>query len=715
MRLNRIIAVSLLAAMTGAWGQTVSPSPTPTPAPLVTARARFCVEVDTQPPALLSTIEINLPISNWPDLTVQAYTDGGSPVGCDVLDSAPNSPTTYVFDSSSGSKRYNIFIGPNGLPIHLPDAKAGVWLETRQGDGQPVDNLTQMLQKWNQSPSIAGRSILNGIFEGGNRHGAQENLLLHFNGWFDVAQPERLALMTVSTDASFLLLDGREITEWPGHHYFDGGLQGQHQGQFDLQPGIHSLEVYNAYTSKDDQWPVLCCAAVKSDKGTFTQWTMLTPDSHFFKPVTQAHLVEYEPGPNGFPPSAANPVAPCAFQYSVTQQSVLSPDDSSTGLITLNFVAFSTAVGSAGSYTWTFDDGSVATGPNVNHTFLRPGNRTVQVDAKDATGKPLGAFRQVIRVHPDWIRLSHEEPHLEPDQTRIVLATDFTKLSTSDLAGAVDVFATFDAIEALTTVIPIITPKTQDVPPADLQYLQAAAFELNDTTTLHENIAIQLLKALVNRCSVPNSQPQVSQLASQCRLLLAKLTIPSSDKLDEIKSLIDPIDSRNFSQDENRDLAIIRADLALARGNVAEAHKQYVALDTTPYQGDDRSNVRQTGKIEQARAFMARGDLESAEHALDRILSWAPSAKLNPNWALTRLDLYRKQNQPLKAYLWAQRLLPVITDSDNRSQLLYELAELALAQNDPSVALKAIQELKTKHPYSEEWARARAKWPDKTN
>jgi TolA-binding protein len=133
-------------------------------------------------------------------------------------------------------------------------------------------------------------------------------------------------------------------------------------------------------------------------------------------------------------------------------------------------------------------------------------------------------------------------------------------------------------------------------------------------------------------------------------------------------------------------------------------------LTGDPQGVDARSSIRRTAKIEQARAFIDRKDYDAAEDAL-REVSWqAPIEKLAPDWALTRLRLYEAENVPQAAYLWAKRLMPVI-QAGGRSELLYELTGLALEQKDADLAHKTLDELLKKHPYSEEAAKAKEKWP----
>jgi hypothetical protein len=179
-----------------------------------------------------------------------------------------------------------------------------------------------------------------------------------------------------------------------------------------------------------------------------------------------------------------------------------------------------------------------------------------------------------------------------------------------------------------------------------------------------------------------------------------------------VKSLVNAIDIHSLTGDETRALGILQADLMLASGDIPGARKSYVAITGDPSGPDVRSSIRRTAEISQARAFLDRQDFDAAEDALNEVAWRAPIEKLSPDWALTRLRLYQEENLPIPAYLWAKRLLPVLTES-GRSELLFRLTDLAFAQNDNDLAQKTLSELLQKHPYSEETAQAKEKWPGK--
>ncbi len=697
--LRRIVLLALVAiASPDAFAQIPGPAST-AEWTISSAAARFVIEMDKndQGPAL-SSVQLVLPNPAWATMPIRVFDNNGVAVSSDVLWNAPGEPLTLLFDSSSGLSRYYVYLGSTWPSLPLTTGKNGVCLESRAGDGKTVDNLPDMLKAWNQSKAIFGRGVVQGLFEGGHRFGPQGNILEYFRGWFNITDPTHLELAAITTDASFVLIDGREVVEWPGRHDFHPGLQGHFRGAIDLAPGVHSMEVYNAYVSSDERRPLLCCLAAKG--GALGGWTMLMPDSHFFLPAGHAHIVNYER-----PTVGALATTPAfAMDWSINEQTVVAPDNTTSGFIGVKFSSFP----QIGSATWTFDDGTTAEGDTVQHLFPRPGLRVVRLKVDD--GDKSYVQSQIVNVHPNWTQLTTNRPELKPEHLADMMARDPAMMTASDLAGCVAVFAAFRNADALRKFIPAVGAKLKDFNDADLDEVRDAGQFLAREDAKHFAEAGQLLQALVDRCAAGKPSPEVVLLGNQARITLAQLMLKTSEKTEEVKALLDGVKVEALPGDRRRGYDVLRADLALASGNVEEARKQYVALTGDPSGADARSSIRRTGRIGQARAYLDRKDYDAAAAALRDVGNQAPIEKLSPDWALTQLRLYQEQGNPLEAYLWAKRLLPVIKDG-NRSELLYRLAELAYAQNDSDLAGKCIAELLKKFPYSAEAARAKEKWP----
>ena len=149
-----------------------------------------------------------------------------------------------------------------------------------------------MLKAWNASSPIIGRAITGGIFEQGNRFGPQVSIFEHFAGWFDAPKAEHLQLSAMSNDASFVLVDGKEVVEAPGFHTFHQRHRDEFVGAIDLAAGSHLLEDYYAYVPNHDPKHFLLCGLEASTMPK--RWMVLTGNSSFFKPIGHAHIVDYQ-------------------------------------------------------------------------------------------------------------------------------------------------------------------------------------------------------------------------------------------------------------------------------------------------------------------------------------------------------------------------------------------------------------------------------------
>ena len=703
--------LALLASfVTAGRGQSAAPPAAIPEWPFTSAPARYLVDLNLDIPGTangkIMLINLYLPDPKWAAMPVRVFTDTGVAVASDFITTVPGEAAALVVDSSSGAKHYQVYLGSNWPAMHLTDTKQSVWLESRDGDGTVITNLPDMLKAWDRAPAVNRRAITNGMFEGGNRFGPQTNLLTHMQGWFDVAAPEHLQFADSSADASFVLVDGKEVVEWPGNHDRGWGPAGPPQGAVDLAAGLHVVDYYNAYVASPEGYPPLSCAlAVKG--GAFTHWTMLTSDKPFFRPCAYGRIPVYQTQKDV--PGAGTMVTapPLALMWSIGEQCVIRTDLADIGMIQMRF---QTQVDSKNEIVWTFDDGSTANGRDVTHLFLRPGLRTVHIAMKDGD-KEVATLDQTVSVHAIWSNPA-QSPDPQPGMFDSLLGRDPAAFSASDLVGCYALATQWLRSDALLKLAPALTAKMSEVSDADLAYVAKGAAYLAREDWTHSAEEIALLRALIDRCGKGTPTPAVVAVGSEARLALARLVYKTSDKLDDVKVLLDGINAASLTDEEPHVLQLLKADMLLAAGDVPGARKEYVRLTGDPSGPDVRSSIRRTAKIGQARAYIDSKDYDAAETALNEVAWKAPIEKLSPDWALARLRLYQEEGLPGPAFIWAKRLMPVLTET-GRSELLLRLTDLAFAQGDNDLAQKTLSELLKKHPYSEEAAQAKQKWPGK--
>lgn len=683
-----------------------------TPWQVLTAPARFLIDLDKpEKPGCVAQVRIGLPDPRWAEMPVSVFDATGKIIGAKWLWSAPGEAATLVFDSSSGAKRYYVYCGSVASAADSNwSPEAGVLLETRPAENKQINRLDEMLAAWKKSTPALGRSLLPTIFEGGHRHGPQTHLLSYYQGWFDAPAAAKYEIATISTDASFILVDGKPVVEWPGRHGFWPGVRGQFRGAIDLAAGPHRLEFYNAYFYRPDgRTPLVCCMAAKVGEGG---WATLMPDKEFFRPISRAHVAGYELIPQGLGNTSGLvlPLAPnVGFNWDIAEQSVTAADATDSGFILLKFRFYRDRPQWTSS--WSFDDGSTATGAKVEHLYLKPGVRQVKLTVTDASGGEVGTLTLPVNVHPNWTQLTTRRPELNPAHRVLILGRDPATISSADWASVVEMFQVFEDAEGLVKISPAVTAKVKDFADADLATIQRAAAYLGGGLARRYVEAEPYYRALIERGAAENATAAIKTLANQARLQLAQVILKSSNRIDDVRALLNAIDAATLSPADRRSLELLRGDLTLATGDVAGAKKIYLTQTAEPTGADARSSIRRTAKIDQAAAYMEKKDYESAEKSLDEIETQAAIDKLASDCALARLRLYQERGETVVALLWGKRLLPVITDAGARSQLLFRVTDLAFAQGDRELGRKTLRELLEKYPYSESTAQAKGKWP----
>lgn len=698
------------------------------------APARFVIDLDKPETAgKVSWIRLCLPDPTWSELPLVAYNEKDVRIGAKVLWSAPGEPATILFDSSSGVKRYFLYFGKIPLPPPPPpvasltppppppptpppwNPESGVLLETRAGEGKEIRTWDEMIEAWNKSSTVLGRSLITTIFEGGHRHGPQANILSYYKGWFDVPAAATYSFTTTSTDASFLLIDGKQVVAWPGNHHFNGGTHGEFRGSVDLTAGAHVIEYYNSYTYRNEgRPPILCCIAVKAGN---EGWAVPFPDNNtFFRPISHAHVAGYELIPKEIRATSLAaglklPEAPAiGFEWDTVEQSVPTSESTQTGFILTRLRYY--RHWQEGKYTWNFDDGSTGDGAKLEHLYLSPGVRQVKLTALNKEGKEIGSLTLPVFIHPNWTQLTTRRPELMPKHRDLLLKRDPATITSADLPSVISMLQVYEDIEGLVKLTPLIVSRMNDLPEDSLPTLRKAALLLTTGPVKRPTEAQQLHQALVDRTSTGSASPSIKSLAYASRLSLAQILLRTTNRTDDVAKLLGAIDLSALSKDDRRALDLLRADLALATGNVEDAKKKYQALTGEPTDVDARSSMRRMAKIEQANSFLDKKDFESAEKALWEIEWSAPIEKIAPDFAVARTRLEQERGESQVALLWARRVLPAITAANARSSLLFRITELSFAQNDAETARKTLAELLQKYPYSEGTAKAKTKWPN---
>lgn len=97
--------------------------------------------------------------------------------------------------------------------------KLSLLLETRRAPKSPkVDSWKHFEDEWKRANEIDGAGFVDSIEVGENPFGENTNFVSHFTGMLNTPEGAELYLYTMSSDASFVLVNGKYELGWPGVH-----------------------------------------------------------------------------------------------------------------------------------------------------------------------------------------------------------------------------------------------------------------------------------------------------------------------------------------------------------------------------------------------------------------------------------------------------------------------------------------------------------------
>jgi hypothetical protein len=658
-----------LAAGASAFGQM-------TAWPVATATYRYVIERTKDSPAGGLVGEATVwPVGLAPASVIPTVTtEDGQPVGAQTLWAAPGQPLKILFDTTGNQPRYHVYLTAQRLayaPAWNPP-EAGCLLEVRDWTGGSMDTVDACRQAWRESKRVQGRGHVPNIFAGANPFGPAENFIALFRGSIHTPVEGDYRFGTTSDDASVLFLNGKVVAEWVGGHGADPHAHRQHSGKVRLPAGTHRLEYLWVQGGGG-----LTAVAAWQPPGA-KDYSVIPPAA--FTPVGAFRVVNAEPAP-----TAPDTVV---FEWRPEAHSV----ERQWALCEYRFRVFNPQPNT--SYRWTFDDGRTATGANVTHLFLRPGLRRIKLEAGPAV------LTQEIEIHPRWGHSYEWSDETFVRHRTELLRLDADKLPVPDLAEVTRLADALTDAELLTRYGRECLRRAGELTGAhaDIFYALGGHFQTPDLRDYAT--AETALRAGIKR----QSDDQ------RLKLRLARLLLDTFGKLDETGQVLDRVKSDGLNDEQRRLLAILRADLTLARGDVETARRQYAAIGRLGETDRARYSVQRQARLESARAFVARREWEAAEN-LVRTVEWeAPAERLAPEFGILMAQIHQARREYERAMWRCQRVLTVTANDNLQADVLYQLVDLQRTLGLEQLAERNLAELLRRHPYTEAAARAKDRW-----
>jgi tetratricopeptide (TPR) repeat protein len=269
-------------------------------------------------------------------------------------------------------------------------------IERPKGDNpRKVEELAKLIAG---SKAKYGARYQRRVSEGYNHFGPSDYYISIYRGWVRVPKAGKYQFCTVSNEASFSFLDGKELIHWPGRHTVDRGIRGEVNTLVDLKEGLHYLEYYHE--------------EVTLEQMAFLGWRP-SADEGPFSPIPESF---YTSPHEGMVKSYESPKGPLPYFEPVITDSVwLAARDEGQYTRAVFQAGGGLPVGT--TYEWDFGDGQKATGAKVEHVYLALGSYTVTLRASSGKEK-----REV-----KWPLLVFEIEHVT-DQFKEGRPGDYVKL-----------------------------------------------------------------------------------------------------------------------------------------------------------------------------------------------------------------------------------------------------------------------------------------------
>jgi tetratricopeptide (TPR) repeat protein len=284
-----------------------------------------------------------------------------------VLASGDEDRALVAFEAPARGE-YTLYFGnPAARPGPRLDFRAGLMMEVRAlGPGDPKD-WSAMQRILEASPKRTGRWWWPNIAIGFNPLGPWDNGIFLFTGYLHCPADGVYTFAVNSIDASFLLVDGRPVAEWPGWHPASGGSRAGHRGTADLKKGVHRIEVINAFRAH----------------GALTVgWQR--PDAQVIVPIPPEAFAGYYVAKAGPAEARSGPAADFEWTFQ---------DDLGYEGRKVTVVRF-LPLGRPRECSWDFGDGVKSQDLSPSHLYLEAGTYTV---AAEMDGKKVS---QRVQVQP---------------------------------------------------------------------------------------------------------------------------------------------------------------------------------------------------------------------------------------------------------------------------------------------------------------------------
>jgi len=617
---------------------------------------RRAVTVDPPPPTGLPGSEVavavvltaGLAAPDGRDIRVAPAGAGWTPHR--VLQVGPGDQVRVAFALKPGVDSYFVYFGNPAATE--PEEKQqlniqrGVLMETYEYAGGAMNDLEQARKTFARATKLLGRDFRPDVFIGHNPFGPQSALCSRVTAWLVAPADGEYTFAVSSRDASFLLVDDREVVSSPGRHNPDRDIR--HNAKTTLKKGPHKLQMLHVNTGGD---PV--AVAAWQAPGDQRVWTI---PREAFTVVAQAKpglLKQFnQPVTADFDVSHAGE----AFLVDRYTQRYIFRERVSEGFPRAAKIELA----------WDLGDGQTSADPTVEHVYLSDGTYTVTLTAKT----PAGTFTRTNRVFVsrDWDRVTLNVLDAPQIHARFVARYDLAKMNDLDVPTAAILLDRAREVDALMNLADAVVGRSA-VSAAALKELLPRAVECWRQAGRGKN-AVEALKKAAALC-------KDAAVAADLTVLAGRVLLEDVGDADAALELFDRA-MKDYAALTNspavRAAQIGIGDVWRFRGDYEKAKAAYE--QAAPAAATvELATVRRGDLARHVEEYIRTGQLNDAEDFLDQWENDLPLDRLAGYSTIMRVRLRGKQRRWDDVARQAEALVKVNPQSHYAPELLLNAAE----------------------------------------
>jgi len=550
-------------------------------------------------------------------------------------------------------------------------------LETRQfSQPKPIDSWEKMDAAWRGASNVDGAGWESNIFHGTNPYGDCRRFLSRYTGLLRTENMAKLTLYTVSSDASFVLVNGKYEFGWPGEHPSRTNAKNVQSASVSCAGPLTRIDYYHAKSA--GQQPAMVLGWQKGEKFE------TIPDAAWVHPGS-TKLVRLEHAQGAPVPAPLLKVRSYIgfadlWLYEVTGR---LRDELPVGW----------TVG------WKFPDGSTSTQKEFTRIAVGGDSQTVSVKLVRGN-EELTGVREVKFIE----QIPAASVKNAGDMSRYInamLAEKLEELPAATLRGYFIYADSTQQDQAAGRFAEAWLKRNPDV--GDALWLPAQVSRLR---MLAQTDARQALEEL--RRIPPAGRTKYAAALDLFELDLLVFHLNDSTAVARAQT----ISGRDPKSDIGR-LALVRAgDYYRLQGRYAEAVAQYQQAQRSVVEGSEGRKLPA-----QDRAYsitlndlLERGDIDAAEQKLTEWETRHPLAKLDSDFLILRGRVLMELGRWREALVEIESFEKLLVDSPFQIDAAYYRARALFELGKKDEARKVWQEIVTKYPQhalvekSRQWA-----------